>query len=215
MDYVNTSKEYTKRMRNSIPGIRDDEATYVVEMHRGDDGRLSCRIKMDDVHWFGKIFFPDRSWTDAQVGTAVVRIVREKEKYGFVRGVMIYAEDVSLTGISNLFANSEDDRPLRNYVFQVKYGGRTFKCFADETHYAHRGSGTAYPGIYRLMDTFTGNPDEAVVCHGYTLIDVLGDDVEDFNAFRKEHMEFLGSIADCILESVAVRRGLPKSFPVF
>jgi len=66
--------------------------TFKICFHRSNEGRLYTRLNMyltADESKHGKIFFPDKSFNDADVGYANVYISKELETYGFVRGEMV------------------------------------------------------------------------------------------------------------------------------
>lgn len=66
---------------------------FKVEFKRGADGRLYTRFdshpERDGRTTKGKVFFPDRSFVEADAGEAMVSISTEFDTYGFVKGEMI------------------------------------------------------------------------------------------------------------------------------
>lgn len=60
-------------------------------MTRTEDGRYMTKLAIHpETHGnINKPFFPDKSWTDVDIGPAIVSVRREMDKYGFIVGKMV------------------------------------------------------------------------------------------------------------------------------
>lgn len=87
--------------------------TFVVDIMERMDGkdglhaRINNNIARDGSHSLGKVFFIDRSWQDAQVGRAEVRITREMPNYGFISGRMLNSRPLNDIGGNSMQAMDE------------------------------------------------------------------------------------------------------------
>lgn len=80
------------QLAQQYPNVSD--TYYVTIDHDKDDStkfvtRFNAHPEHDGWCCAGKYYFPDRSWENPAVGPARVKILREKENYGFIVGEMV------------------------------------------------------------------------------------------------------------------------------
>lgn len=66
---------------------------FPVRFQKDEKGRLYTRFdahpELTGISQNGKVFFPDRSFKNADIGDAIVSVSMEKDKFGFVTGEMV------------------------------------------------------------------------------------------------------------------------------
>lgn len=83
---------------------------------------LVSRSEEDGLFSRGKVFFPDKNWTNVQEGRAKVRITKEFDTYGFVVGEMLY--DTITSGDAALDFFKKKMQPWDTvYLFTDTYTG--------------------------------------------------------------------------------------------
>ena len=104
--------------------------SFTVKFQLDDKGRLYTRLNahpeldgnISDVK--GKIFFPDRSFTTADTGEAIVSISSEKDKFGFLTGEMVRFDDGPDLKTILDWAWSSDKVNLKNELVIINHPAR-------------------------------------------------------------------------------------------
>ena len=96
-----------------------------VVIRKQEDGRFFVRIQRNpdaigsptsNEDGSGKVYFPDKRWTNVSTGSAMVSISHEFNSYGFVRGHMI---DFSYTDLSSILEYTWDRYAPNSKLYHI------------------------------------------------------------------------------------------------